>query len=138
MFAPRTRYWAIADSHMHSPDLHPEENLTVPGWRRNPPRGKRPAEAQPTLLFSEQDTTPADIALIDSLKNAVKPIKESLQRAVALFARAKQQRGQGRAERKRVESGEYHRDGDGDCELLIQPAGDPRNEGGGHEHSGEN
>ena len=57
---------------------------------------------------------------------------------MARFAWPKQQRGQRRAERKRVERGEKNRDGDRDGELLVEPSGDSGNEGRGHEYSGKN
>ena len=39
-------------------------------------------------------------------------------------------RGERRAEGKRIEGREEHRDGDGDGELLIEAAGDAGNESG--------
>ena len=46
-------------------------------------------------------------------------------------------RAQRGAERKRVERGDDHRNGDGQRELLIEPAGDARDERGGHKHRRE-
>src|SRR5579863_9043718 len=66
--------------------------------------------------FLEQDTAPTDIAFSGPLKNPVKPVEESPQQAMALFARSKKQCSQGWAERKRVESGENYRDRDRDRE----------------------
>ena len=108
-------------------------------WRRIPPQDKKTSRSTTiTAVFLEQDAAPTDIGFGGSLKNPVKPIEESSQQAVALFARSKKQCGQSRAERKRVERGENYRDGDSDCELLIQPAGDSGNKGSGHEYRREN
>jgi hypothetical protein len=51
---------------------------------------------------------------------------------------SKQERGQRRAQAKRIESGDHDRHRDGHRELLIEPAGDARNKRRRHEHGGEN
>jgi len=81
---------------------------------------------------------PAHVTVSGSLKNAVKPIKESPQDPVALFPRPKQQPGKRRAERERIERGKQNGNRDGNGELLVEPARDAGNESCRHKHGREN
>ena len=80
---------------------------------------------------------PVHVAVGRGAEDAVEPAEEGAQRAACLLPRPQQQRGQGWAERQRVERRDDHRHGDGDGELLVELAGDAGNEGGGHEHRGQ-
>ena len=72
--------------------------------------------------------------LVALAKQAVEPIEETPQQAVALLFGLEQQRGERGTQSQRVEGREDHRDRDGDCELLIQAAGDSGNENGRDEN----
>ena len=72
----------------------------------------------------EQETAGANIAIGGSSEHAVEPVEELLQQAAALLLGPQEQRRQRRGQRQ----------GDGQRELLVKPAGDARDERGGDEH----
>ena len=88
--------------------------------------------------FLKQHTAPTYVAVSSSLETLVEPIEESPQPAPARLLRTQQQGGQRRAQSERVKCRQENGYGNGDGKLLIKPAGNPRNEGSGHENGGEN
>src|SRR5580704_412360 len=83
-------------------------------------------------------TAPAYIAFRGSLEHAIEPIKEFSQQSLARLLRLQQQCRKRRAERERVKRRKQNGDRDAHRELLIELAGNSRNESGGHEYRGEN
>src|SRR5271155_2522917 len=69
-----------------------------------------------------------------ALPVAVKDAKEFSERPASFFFGSEKQRRKCRAERESVERGKHHGDRDGESELLVESAGNSRNERGGHEH----
>ena len=76
------------------------------------------------------------VALARPPEHAVEPAVEpcSGPRPAVLGLGLQQQRGEGRAQGKRVECRERHRDGDGHRELLVKPASDAGDEYRRHKH----
>ena len=85
----------------------------------------------------DQEPARAHVAVRGPAEHAVEPVEEPLQGPAALLLGPQQQGGQRGRKRQRVEGGDDHGDGDGDRELLVEPSGDARDEGGRDEHRGQ-
>ena len=95
-------------------------------------------EHQTDHALADRQATDADIAASDTAEELVEPVVELLQCAGSLDLRAQQQRAQGGAQGQGVERRDDHGNRDRHRELLVQLAGDARNERGGHENGGKN
>jgi len=87
---------------------------------------------------ADGDPANADIAPCNAAKHPVEPVVELLHWPAAFDLGSEQHRAECRAQGQRVERRDDHRDGDGDGELLVELARDPRNEGGRHENRRQN
>jgi hypothetical protein len=79
----------------------------------------------------------AHVAVGGAAEPAVEAAEERAQRTAHLLPRPQEQGGERRAQGQRVEGRDQHRDRDRDRELLVHPAGDPRDERGRDEDRGE-
>ncbi len=100
---------------------------------------QRDEEAEPEDEPPREDAAHRDVAVATSVEGPIERIEEALEPALLLAddAGPEEQRAQRRAERERVERGDDDRDGDGQRELLVEAAGDTRDERDGDEHRGE-
>ncbi len=115
-----------------------EARRQAAGEESPPPSPKATSRTTRTAVFRSSTPLQRTYPSVVCSKQAIKPIEESPQQAVARLPGAEKQRGKRGAERKRVKRGENNGDGNRNGELLIEPSGDSGNEGGGHKYSGEN
>ena len=104
------------------------------GHRLEEPPGAEQAQGEETEHERPQDERAlqgAHVAVRAAVDHAVHAREEP---AVGVGLLGQQQRGEGGGEGHRVEDGEDHGEGDGQRELLVEPAGGAREEGDGHEH----
>ena len=88
--------------------------------------------------LADEEGADIDVGGRGRAERAIEAAEEIAERTAAFRARPQQHGGKRGAERQGVEGGDQHRDGDGDGELLVEPARDAGNEDGRDEDGGEN
>ena len=91
--------------------------------------------------MSDQFSVTGGSAAEETIEKLEKPAEEKIKNAgEAIFlgvVRLEEERGQGGAERKRVERRDHRGNRDGQRELFVELAGRAHDEGSGHEHGAE-
>ena len=77
---------------------------------------------------------PSYVAARHLSEPAVKPLEKFSKRACALLARTQQKSSERGRKRQRVEGRDEHRDGNGNCELLVQQSFNAAHGRHGDEH----
>ena len=128
--------------------LHLDEHVTLVFLGQEPPgqllakpacrEGDNTEERQAEGRLSNQPGAQAHVSFADAAVNAIESAKKFAERAGRFLSWPQQQGRKCRTESERIERGEEHRDGNGHRELLIEPAGDARNEDGWQKHRCQN
>src|SRR5579871_3694370 len=87
--------------------------------------------------LSNERTGPADILVCGHSEPAIEPVEELRQQSPPVRLGTEQQRGERRAEGQRVKRRKDYRYRDRDRELLIEPSGNPGDEGRRNEYGGQ-
>ena len=93
-----------------------------------PRDGDQRQEKQAETGLVDEHAGETDVPIPRAVEHPVKPAEEPAYRPPVALARLQNQRAERGAQGERVEGREDHRNGDGDGELLVELAGDPRNE----------